>query len=234
MAWGNRKGPAQQAPADDFDKAHDWEASKLQLMEESRSRAWRTVTILAVLVVLSWVAIVLMMPLKQTVPYVIRVDSATGVPDIVTVMNKKGVEYNDVMDKYWLARYVRAREGYDWYTLQDDYNAVGMMSTPDVGKVYGAQFAGDNALDKKLGNNTRIKVDVLSVVPTGRGTATVRYVVRQGAPNSPTTVDSTWIATIAYEYRNPSVMKESYRLVNPFGFQVRSYRKDPEIVGGAR
>ena len=41
-----------------------------------------------------------------------------------------------------------------------------------------------------------------------------------------------WVATIAFEYRNPSVIKESQRLVNPFGFQVLSYRVDPEMIGG--
>ena len=42
---------------------------------------------------------------------------------------------------------------------------------------------------------------------------------------------TSWIATIGYEYRKISKMKEDDRLKNPIGFQVLSYRVDPEISG---
>lgn len=235
MAFGKRKEAAPQLSSDGYDKALDWEASRSVMIEKSNTRAWGYVKILGALLVLSWAGMVLMLPLKETIPYVIRVDSATGVPDIVTAMNQKGVGYDEVMDKYWIARYVRARESYDWYTLQADYDATGMMSAPGVAKEYAAQFNGESAIQTKLGNGTRIKTEVLSVVPTGAGIATVRFQRRRGSPDGTQSEEVTsWIATIAYEYRNPSVMKESYRLINPLGFQVTSYRVDPELGGGSR
>ncbi len=76
---GNRNSrEASQSAPDDFSKALDWEASRIALNELSQRRAWRIVWVIAGLLVLSWVAIVLMMPLKQTVPYIIRVNNATG------------------------------------------------------------------------------------------------------------------------------------------------------------
>lgn len=182
---------------------------------------------------LAMIAIAFMMPLKESVPYVIRVDSATGVPDIVTMMTDKEVTGDEVMDKYWLAQYVRARETYDWYTLQHDYNMVGLLSSANVGKGYAELFKGKEALDKKYGKTVRATVDILSVVPNGRGTGTVRFmkttkrVDQENASGSVTR----WVATISYEYLNTMHIKESDRLMNPFGFQVLSYRVDPEMVG---
>ncbi|EOA3865747.1 virB8 family protein [Shigella flexneri] len=238
-----RKKPAAEAatpPSTDpaqqhFDKAMDWEASRIQSIEKSEGRAWKVAGAAAGVAVLSWVAIALMMPLKESVPYVIRVDNTTGVPDIVTAMDVKGVGYDEVMDKYWMAQYVRARETYDWYTLQKDYNTVGLLSSQQVGASYAALFEGKEALDKKFGSSVRATVEIVSVVPNGRGTGTVRFIktTKRVDDDGPGTVTK-WVATVAYEYRNPSLISESQRLVNPFGFQVLSYRVDPEMIGGGQ
>ncbi|OAI08075.1 virB8 family protein [Methylomonas methanica] len=220
-------------PKDLHDDAMDWEASKTLAREKSERRAWSVAILAGIMTVLSWLAIVIMMPLKESVPYVIRVDNATGVPDIVTAMDDKKVTGDEVMDKYWLAQYVLARETYDWHTLQQDYDKVGLLSSPNVGKAYAELFDGKDALDKRYGENIRATVKVISVVPSGAETGTVRFIkttkrVDEEGPGASTS----WVATIAFEYRNPSIIKESQRLVNPFGFQVLSYRVDPEMIGG--
>lgn len=220
---------------DPFEQENDWEASRTQSIEKSEQRAWYVAYGAVGVAVLSWLAIVLMMPLKETIPYVIRVDNTTGITDIVTALDSKGVGYNEVMDKYWLAQFVRARETYDWYTLQKDYNTVGLLASPNVGKDYADLFEGPEALDKKFGKSVRATVEIVSVVPNGRGVGTVRFIktTKRADDDGPGTVTK-WVATVAYEYRNPSLISESQRLVNPFGFQVLSYRQDPEMVGGGQ
>lgn len=220
-------------PKDIHDEAMDWEASKTLDREKSERRAWNVAILAGIMTVLSWLVIVIMMPLKESVPYVIRVDNATGVPDIITVMDDKNVTGDEVMDKYWLAQYVLARETYDWHTLQQDYEKVGLLSSQNVGKAYAELFEGKEALDKRYGANIRATVKIISVVPSEAETGTVRFIkttkrVDEEGPGASTS----WVATIAFEYRNPSFIKESQRLVNPFGFQVLSYRVDPEMIGG--
>lgn len=216
------------------EEALDWEASRTYMIEKSERRAWRITMMAIAIAVLSWLAIVLMMPLKESTPYVIRVNNTTGVPDIVTALHDKKIGYDDVMDKYWVATYIRARETYDWYTLQKDYNTVGLLSDVNVGAEYAKLFAGDKALDKTFGNHVLASVDIVSVVPNGKGVATVRFIKNTKHIGQEGEGDQkTWVATIAYEYKNPSLMNESNRLINPFGFQVLSYRVDPELVGDA-
>ncbi|WP_329605642.1 virB8 family protein [Rhizobium alarense] len=221
----------------EFAQAMDWEASRIHQIEVSERRAWKVAGAFGVGFILSALGIFLMLPLKENTPYVIRVDSATGVPDIVTALDSKGVGYDEVMDKYWLAQYIRARETYDWHTLQKDYDTVGLLSSVNVGKEYAALFEGDNALDKTFGSQSRATVEVVSVTPSqsGKGIATVRFVKRtkRVADNGPGRVEQ-FVATIGYEYRNPSVFRESARLINPLGFQVTSYRTDSEMLGGTK
>ena len=213
-------------------EALDWEASRIHAIEISERRAWKITFSAVFLLLISWITIVLMMPLKETIPYVVRVDNTTGVPDIVTTMKDKSVGYDDVMDKYWLANYVRARESYDWYTLQKDYDIVGLLSSVNVGSQYAKLFEGENALDKKLGRKYVTTVHILSVVPNGKGIATIRFMKRTKIVDTQNEgVNENYLATISYEYQNPSRMKESVRLINPFGFQVLSYRVDPEHGG---
>ena len=216
-----------------FDKSIDWETSRVQTIERSERRAWVVAMTAVIIAGLAITAIAVMMPLKQSIPYVIRVDNTTGVPDIVTAMTDKIVTGDDVMDKYWLAQYVRARETYDWYTLQRDYTTVGLLSSANIGAGYAQLFEGKDALDKKYGKNIQATIDIVSVVPTSKNSGTVRFIKttkrvdQEGLPG----IITRWVATIAYEYRSTARIKESERLVNPFGFQVLSYRIDPEIVG---
>ena len=219
-----------------FERAIDWEASRVQTIEKSERRAW-TVALFAVsAAMLAIAAIAFMIPLKETVPYVIRVDNATGVPDIVTAMTDKTITGDDVMDKYWLAQYVRARETYDWYTLQRDYNTVGLLSSANVGAGYAQLFEGKDALNKQYGKTVRATIDIVSVVPTSKNSGTVRFIKttkRVDQEALPGTI-TRWVATVAYEYRSAALIKESARLVNPFGFQVLSYRVDPEMGGNTQ
>jgi type IV secretion system protein VirB8 len=224
------KSPASE-PSDYFQQAANWETSRVLQLEKSERRAWSVATVSAVAVLLSWLAIVFMMPLKEAVPYVIRVDSATGVPDIVTTLKEKSVASDEVMDKFWVAKYVRAHETYDWYSLQEEYGTVNLLSSPGVAADYNRRFEGEGALDKKYGNNFRVTAAIASIVLNGRGVATVRFVRRVRSLAEGREDVSSWVATIGYEYRGTAKLRESMRLTNPFGFQALTYRLDEEAVG---
>ncbi len=216
------------------ESAFQWETSRIFTIEKSERRAWIIAFCALGVTILSWIAIVCMLPLKETVPYVIRVDNTTGVPDIVTTLTDKKISSDDVMNKYWLAQYVRTRETYDWYSLQKDYTMVGLLSSKSVGEEYAQLFNGQHALDKQFKNDVRSTVEIISVVPNEKNTGTVRFIKTSKRVDQPGPGISTkWVATVAYEFQAATDMKESERLINPFGFQVLTYRVDPEMVGDA-
>ncbi len=214
-----------------YEQALSWETSRIEQLEKSERRAWIVAGTVTVIGVFMGVGIALMLPLKENTPFLIRVDNATGVTDVITALDTTNVAYDEVIDTYWLAQFVKARETYDWYTIQKDYDTVGLLASPEVGAEYATLFEGKDDIQKIYGQQFRVTVDVVSVIPNGRGIGTVRFtktIKRTDNPNSAGEVTH-WVATIGYEYRNPSRLRASSRLINPLGFQVRSYRVDPEM-----
>lgn len=220
---------------DNFKKALDWETSRLELVEKSEKRAWLCSKILGLCLISTAAAIALMMPLKKTEPYVIRVNQNTGEAAVLAIANEKDIPFSEMMDKYWLNQYVLSRESYDYRTLEHDYLKTRELSLPNVFDPYAAQFSTDkNSLDKLLGDSKKIVVEVHTVVPNGNGIATVRF-GKKLVDTQTNAVDSSqnWTATIAYEYIPNFKVDEPSRLINPFGFKVTSYRMDPDLTVGA-
>jgi type IV secretion system protein VirB8 len=219
-------------PNDQFKKALDWETSRTEQIEKSERTAWMVAKVASVIAILAMAALVLLLPLKESIPYLVRVDKNTGHTDVVTILDSKNVSIDEVTDKYWLAKFVRARESWEWYTAQEDYDNVRLLSSADVGKEYAKLFEGPNALDKQYGQGTVVAVEICSVVPHGNGQASVRFqkkLKRRDSGDTGAQV-TTWVATVGYEYKKISKMSENDRLKNPLGFQAMSYRVDPEMT----
>lgn len=117
---------------DNFKKALDWETSRLELVEKSEKRAWLCSKILGLCLISTAAAIALMMPLKKTEPYVIRVNQNTGEAAVLAIANEKDIPFSEMMDKYWLNQYVLSRESYDYRTLEHDYLKTRELSLPNV------------------------------------------------------------------------------------------------------
>ena len=217
---------------DHFQKAFDWETSRIEQIEKSERTAWNVAKGASLVAILAIIALVLLLPLKKSIPYLVRVDKNTGYTDIVTTLHAKTLTVDEAADKYWLAKFVRARESWEWYTAQEDYDTVRLLASSDVGRQYAKLFEGSNALDKQFGQHTVASVDIQSVVPHGNGQATVRFqkkINRRDGGDSGARLSS-WVATIGYEYRPAGKMAEKDRLKNPLGFQAMSYRIDPEVT----
>lgn len=218
---------------DVFAAGMSWEASRIRQVETSERRAWYVAITSVVVTVLLVVGFVMLLPLKETVPYLVRVDGVTGATDIVNVLDTRKVDFSEALQKANVVDYLRSRESYDWFTLTPDYNRVMLMSSPSVGKDYANLYAGSDALQKKYGQAVRVKVNVISVVLSGHQSATVRFTRNIKRVDDDGDGETThWVATIAYEYRQISRLKEAQTWDNPTGFVVTSYRVDSEVIGG--
>ena len=219
------------------DRAIRWDQDQIDNALTSARRAWMVASVATAIAALSVWGMVTVAKQKTTTAYVMRINEQTGVPDAITVLDDQSVAGSEIQDKYWLAKYVRAREGYDWFTLQADYEAVGFMSTKTSVADYLALYTGDEPLQEVYGSKVQVRVEVLSIVLRDfdgpEGIATVRFTeslegLRSGVPPKV----SNWVATIGYTYDTSLRIKESVRMnVNPLGFQVQSYRVDPEVIG---
>ncbi len=110
-----------------------------------------------------------------------------------------------------------------------------MLSDPEVQREYYALFEGAQARDTILKDRTKIVVQIRSITPTPEtagspgGAAVVRFSTQLKHSNGSLEPLHNWIATIGYTYKD-ATMSSVDRRINPLGFQVTSYRVDPETL----
>jgi type IV secretion system protein VirB8 len=200
----------------------------------SRLIAWRLAIGSGSLLAVALLALLFLTPLKTNTPFILRVDNATGHVEVLTTLRESESSYGEVVDSYFLNQYVLNREGYDYNTIQNSYNTTALLSDPEVQREYYALFEGVQARDKVLKDRAKIIVQIRSITPTTEtgspgGTAVVRFSTQLKHNNGSMEPLQNWIATASYTYRD-AVMSPEDRRINPLGFQITSYRIDPETL----
>ena len=219
----------------DEETALSYVASIRYLVEKSNKRAWLIAIISAIIALASICAIAYMTPLKQAVPYVIRVDNTTGMVDIITSVKDTEFSSNEALDKYFTSLYVKTREGYHYNLLTQDYTLTQILSSPQVAQDYVKIYEGANARQEVLKNDNEVSIDINSVVlgeSADIKTATIRFNATTSALSNSgknTVQTSAKVATLSYEYSPADLTTEDERLKNPLGFKVTTYRIDDEI-----
>ncbi|EHT9070978.1 virB8 family protein [Campylobacter jejuni] len=215
----------------DFNSAMDYEASFRYLIDKSNKRAWLIAFVSIFIAIISIVAVVLLTPLKTIEPYLIRVDNTTGMVDILTMLDEKEISSNEALDKYFISQYVKAREGYYYELLNQDYLLTQLMSSEKVANEYRAWYEGENARDQILKNSNEVNVQILSIVlgnSNGVKTSTIRAKIITKNLNTRGLSESTKVITLSYDYILAKASEEN-RILNPLGFKVTNYRIDEEI-----
>ncbi|BEK14845.1 MULTISPECIES: virB8 family protein [Campylobacter] len=211
--------------------ALNFEASVRYLIEKSNQRAWLVAFISMAISIIAVIAVIFLTPLKTTEPYVIRVDNTTGMVDIITSLQEEQISSIEALDKYFISQYIKAREGYYYKFLNQDYVLTQLMSDENVANEYRAIYAGDNALDQIYKDNVEVSVKILSIVlgnSNGVKTSTIRALITKKDSVTKSTQQSTKVITLAYDFLLAKTSEEN-RILNPLGFKVTNYRVDEEI-----
>jgi len=148
---------------------------------------------------------------------------------MTALKDERPLTYDEAVTKHFLAQYVRAREGWLAPAAEANFRQVSIMSTPAEQQRWGDAFRPANPQSPQVlyGPAGEAQVDIRAISFVADDVASVRFhrTVRQG----PQVAESDWIATVAFAYAK-APMAEADRLKNPLGFQVTSYRADPETV----
>lgn len=226
-------------------EAASWDADR----EVHRQQTLRTMRYAAIAgwtcTLLASVAIVVMSPLKRTEPFLIRVDSATGVVDTVPVFI--GDEpIPEAITRHLLNLYVTTCERFNFATAESDYAQCGSFHAAARNQAWAAAWARTNPASPlnlyKDGTTVRAEVRSVSFFERGGGErdlAQVRYTkVRRAGGNGVEHV-SYWVATVRYAYAsgakaagNPEWSEQARRerLWNPLGFRILDFRPEPEVL----
>jgi type IV secretion system protein VirB8 len=219
--------------AEDKDKYLDagrtWEHDRTRAAVASKRLAWGVAAGSCVLNIVLGGALFMLAPLKTVVPYVIRVDKTTGETEIVTAL--KGPQprtYDDAVNRYFIAQYVRLREGWLNDAARENAYTVMLMSEQLESSRYlaGVESNNKNAPSNIYGDKGFVSIAIRTISFLSPTVAQVRYTkiitIGQNAP-----VAQNWNAIITFKYTT-APEHEKDRNINPLGFQVVNYRSDPE------
>lgn len=214
-----------------YAEAASWNKDRVVAARKTQRLTTWIAGIAASIALLEGVALVLLVPLKTVVPYTLLVDRNTGYVQALNPLTPEKVSPDSALTQSFLVQYVLARESFDFATVNSDYRKVAMFSAAQARASYLATMQGNNP-DSPLNSLPRgslITTRVKSVSPVGQDVSLVRFdTVRADASGGEQPLRS-WVAVIRYRYTG-APMKLEDRFINPLGFQVISYRRDPEAV----
>lgn len=216
---------------EDFDKyISEVKESEIDLMENQK----KTIKLLTlacggffVLAALAGAAIIVMLPLKQSIPYMLR-EGAGGTVDSLSILTPDAMTRNEAVMDYFIRQYVINRESYSGKNIQTYYDYTLEMSSESEGRAWDKKyFDGANALDKKWGDSVKVTVKIATVIPDlTNNKAVVRFQKTYEYTNREP-ITEFWSADLSW-YLSDDITKVSQRAMNPIGFKVDDYRSSQE------
>lgn len=181
-------------------------------------------------------------PLKSVEPYLLQVEEKTGITQKVEPIARAEIANSDAVNRYFVATYLRTREGYNPTTINFNYDIVRVMSSTDVFSQYRRTLDAANpaSLTARLGATGKrtVKINSMAYISNVRVNAQdrttpdrimqIRFSTTSEVPNAADQTEQ-WVATITFVYADLQ-LNEAERLLNPIGFRVVNYQVEKEIA----
>ena len=215
--------------------AQRWDEDRVARAERSRARAYWIASAFGACAGLTLLALVALMPLKSVVPFMVRVDNTTGVTDVVPAYDGHAPPA-EVVTRFLVHNYVVTRERYFYAMAEEDYNQVGAYNSPVLNSLWAQAWDRSNPASPlmlyKDGTTVRAQVQSISFIKRADGSqdlAQARFLTATRQGGSGAEVIRHWIATLQYDYAAPS-KDAQLRGLNPLGFRILEYRREPEVL----
>jgi type IV secretion system protein VirB8 len=217
-----------------FAEAASWDHDRLLAANRSKRLAWIVAGVASGLAITGIAAVAMLTPLKTVAPYVITVDKATGASEITASFNSGGsgnraITYNEAVAKYFLADYVRNREGWIPQARKEFFEGVLAMSSRDEQARWTAFYSKDNPKSPQsiFTDLDTVFIAVKSVTFVSKNVAQIRFT--KTLQHGSISTDTPAIATVTYDTTDTPTT-EQQRFKNPLGLEVQTYRADLEVT----
>ncbi|WP_027145986.1 type IV secretion system protein [Mesorhizobium sp. WSM3626] len=186
---------------------------------------------------LSLVALVIVLPLKETKPYVVMVDKTTGEAEKIVQVRPASLEQQEAVLQAELVSYVVDRETYDPADNRTRIPDVMERSSDNAAQTLAQTWRSDSPQypPKIYGNEVRVRVVVksISLTPSDRRDVTdlarVR-VIKHREEKGHDTVERSYVVTVGYQFKPKVNATLESVWKNPLGFNVVAYRIDAEAA----
>ncbi len=214
-----------------YAEAASWNRDRVQALRSSRRTAWWVAGAFGCVALFEAAALMLLTPLKTVEPYTLLVDRTTGFVQPLKPLDPARVAPDTALTQSYLVQYVIARESFDFSTAQTQYRKVALQSADQARRSYLSAMQVTNPASPLvvMPRGSVVETRVKSVSPIGKNVALVRFETVRSEPNGQAGPPMAWVAVVTYRYSGEPLKLED-RFINPLGFQVTRYRRDPEAL----
>jgi type IV secretion system protein VirB8 len=214
-----------------YREAGSWASDRLESLERSQRTAWIVAAGAAAVAIAEAIALFVLMPLKTVEPYTLLVDRTTGFVQALRPLETSQITPDQALVQSMLVQYVIARENFDSATLQANYRKVGLWSAERARTDYVDLMQASNPESPLVvyPGSTLVETRVKSVSPLTPNSVLVRFETARRDQGDRYQPRQPWVAVVQYRFSG-APMSTDDRYLNPLGFQVVEYRKDPETV----
>jgi type IV secretion system protein VirB8 len=216
-------------------EASSWDGDRVAQAQRSARRAWMLSGCAALLAALAVSAIALLTPLKRVEPFLIRVDNATGIVDVVPAFEGHQ-NMPEAVTRFLLSHYVSTCERYLTSTAEQDYTECGAFNGTRRNQEWSSLWAASNPQSPLVryrdGMSVKVQIQSISFFTRASGLtdlAQVRFTRSSVAGSADQGALTRWIANIQYSYGEPPTNPDTRRW-NPLGFRVMEYHTEPEAA----
>lgn len=215
--------------------AYSFEDEVFFQLRSQRNR-WMVVAIVALLLATASVGtLALLLPLKETKPFVVMVDRTTGDAEKIVQVRPVSLGEQEAVRQAELVSYVTDRETYD---VADNQSRIPDVLTRSKNQARSSLVGlwtkgADNYPPDIYSNRSRLLVRIVSITLLDTETAQVRFrkILETEGERS---VERDFVATVGFEFQ-PRVERNLEDVwKNPLGFIVTSYRVDAETLNERR
>lgn len=217
----------------------NWYKDKYESVRQQRDVLSAITMISLLLAAASVLTVMWLTPYKSVEPFVIQIDEKAGIVQRVDPAQRTEFTANEAVDRYFIAQYVRAREGYVPGIFSLNYRTVRVMSMPGVFREYvrtvsrGNPQSPINTLTNQANRVINFKninfVKNTNAAASQSKVAVVRVRINDQSEKPTLVREQHKVITMQFRYALLSLSEED-RFMNPIGFLVESYQIEQEVL----
>ena len=214
-----------------YERATTWALDEQDALRGSLGRARLVAGGATLIALLEALALLLLMPLKTSTMVPVLVDRQTGYVEVLKPDGRQQLEVSQALTESLLTQYVTARESFNITDVSAAYHKVALWSAGPAQKDYLALMPASNPESplRIYPRTALVETWIKSVSPLGPHSALVRFETRRRDQAAQLGEPEEWAAVVGYRF-SPEPLSAADRWLNPLGFQVVSYHKDPEAL----
>ena len=215
----------------EVNQTRNWYRDRYETVVTQRNFLGTIALVSLTLALVSGLVILMLIPSKTVMPFLIQVDEKTGYTTFVDPKSKDNLTADEALRKYFVVKFVQAREGYDSVDIDQNSNVMRLLADQPIYRKYWADIinpSNKQSLYNTMGTQRLRQVEIKSVQFIDANRAQVRMKLTEitKASNS-SEKPQHYVAYVKFSFQNIDLTLEDM-LVNPLGFRVLEYRIDED------